>query len=78
MRGTPAIPVRGLNETIEANITAGRLTNPDIRCVGVAINTSRYADDEAAALLREAEQETGLPAVDPVRTGVVPIVDALA
>ena len=78
MRGTPAIPVRGLTETIEANLVAGRLTNPDIRCIGVAINTSRLSETEAAEILREAEAETGMPAVDPVRTGVAPLVDALS
>ena len=78
MRGTPAIPVRSLTETIEANLVAGRLTNPDIRCIGVAINTSRLSEAEAAETLREAEAETGMPAVDPVRTGVAPLVDALS
>ena len=78
MRGTPAIPTPGLNATIEANITGGRLTNPDIRCIGVAINTSQFDEDEAAKVLAEAEAETGLPAVDPVRTGVARLVDALS
>ncbi|MCG8543042.1 MAG: DUF1611 domain-containing protein, partial [Alphaproteobacteria bacterium] len=78
MRGTPGFPVPGLNETIEANITWGHLTSPDIRCIGVAINTSHFDEDEAAKVLAEAEAETGLPAVDPVRTGVARLVDALS
>lgn len=77
MRGTPAIPVRSLTETIDVNIAAGRLTNPDIQCIGVAINTSRLSESETADVLGAAEAETGLPAVDPLKNGVARLVDAL-
>jgi len=77
MRGTPTIPLRSLTETIEANLAAGALTNPDIRCVGVAINTSGMDADDAASALAAAEAEAGLPAADPVATGVARIVDQL-
>lgn len=78
MRGTPTIPVRSLTETIDANLAAGAVTNPDIECVGVAINTSGMTPDAAAGALAAAEDETGLPAADPVATGVARIVDRLA
>lgn len=78
MRGTPSIPVHSLTETIDVNLAAGRLTNPDIRCVGVAINTSRLSEAETADVLGAAEAETGLPAVDPLKNGVARLVDALA
>ena len=78
MRGTPTIPVPGLAETIAANLAAGALTNPDIRCVGVAINTSGLSSGAAARALADAEAETGVPAVDPMTTGVARIVDRLA
>ena len=59
--------------TIEAVITQtvalGRLTNPDIRCAGVSLNTSGLTDDEAAAAIRETELALGLPAADPIRGG---------
>jgi D-glutamate N-acetyltransferase len=77
MRGTPAIPVHSLTETIDVNIAAGRLTNPDIRCIGVAINTSRLSESETADVLGAAEAETGLSAVDPLKNGVARLVDAL-
>ena len=77
MRGTPAIPVHSLTETIDVNIAAGRLTNPDIQCIGVAINTSRLSESETADVLGAAEAETGLPAVDPLKNGVARLVDAL-
>lgn len=78
MRGTPAIPVHSLTETIDVNIAAGRLTNPDIRCIGVAINTSRLSESETVDVLGAAEAETGLPAVDPLKNGVARLVDALS
>lgn len=77
MRGTPSIQTPSLTATIEANLSAGRLTNPDIRCIGVSINTSGLSEEDAARILREAAEETGLPAVDPVKTGVGPLADPL-
>jgi uncharacterized NAD-dependent epimerase/dehydratase family protein len=75
MRGTPAIPIYSLNDTIAACERAARLTNPKVRTVGVAINTAKLSDDETEAELESAEEETGLPAVDPVKDGVARIVD---
>ncbi|MED6308515.1 MAG: DUF1611 domain-containing protein, partial [Pseudomonadota bacterium] len=77
MRGTPAIPVRSLSEVIEATTAAARVTNPDVRFIGCAINTSKLSEEEAEAELERARQETGLPAVDPVKHGVGTLVDAL-
>ncbi|SHG06908.1 Uncharacterized conserved protein, NAD-dependent epimerase/dehydratase family [Kaistia soli DSM 19436] len=73
MRGV-AHPLPSIEEVIALTITCGRLTNPAIRCVGVAINTAALSDSEAASLLRETGARLGLPAVDPIRTGVEPIV----
>lgn len=67
---TPTIP-----ELIEQTVATGRLTNPAIRCVGVSINTSTLSDDEREAYLGKIAAETGLPCVDPVATGVGPLVD---
>jgi uncharacterized NAD-dependent epimerase/dehydratase family protein len=49
-----------------------------VKFVGVAINTAKLDEDAAERLLRETEQRLGLPTVDPLRTGVGPIVDNLA
>ena len=63
---------------IDLTVTCGRLTNPAIRCVGIAVNTERL--DEAAALeyLALTTAQYDLPAVDPIRTGVAPIVERIA
>ncbi|HWJ76309.1 MAG TPA: N-acetyltransferase DgcN [Kaistia sp.] len=73
MRGV-AHPLPSIEEVIELTVTCGRLTNPAIRCVGIAINTAALSDDEATTLLRDTGARLDLPAVDPIRTGVEPIV----
>jgi uncharacterized NAD-dependent epimerase/dehydratase family protein len=76
MRGV-AHPLPTIRQVIDLTIACGSLTNPAIRCVGIAVNTA--ALDEAAARdhLAETGAAHGLPAVDPVRFGVGPIVDRI-
>ncbi len=75
MRGLPGRLPPDLKECLDANIDAARLTNPDVRAVGVAFNTRKLTRSEAGDLMRRTENELGLPCVDPVATGVGPIVD---
>lgn len=75
MRGLPEYPVPSLSECIPYYLQAARLTNPDATFVGVCINTSSLDDAAAEAFLKQASDETGLPAVDPIRHGVGAIVD---
>ncbi len=77
MRGTPTVPMPDLQAVIDANIRMGRLTNPDIRCIGVSVNTSALSDGEADKLLQELEANMGLPCVDAFRQGAGRLVDAL-
>ena len=77
MRGLSAYPIPGLKACIEANLEAGRLTNPAVRFIGVAVNTSDMAEDEAAPLLGHIERELDLPAVDPFKDSVAPILERL-
>lgn len=78
MRGTPDIPMPDLQACIDANIAAGRLTNPGIRCIGVSVNTSSLSDDEATRVLGEMEAKLGLPCIDAFRHGAARLVDALS
>lgn len=63
---------------MQANLAVARLTNPDVRFAGLCINTRELGEEEAERLLGETGDRFGLPCVDPVRTGVAPIVDELA
>jgi len=76
MRGVPH-PLPSIQEVIELTIACGRLTNPVIRCVGIALNTQALEDDAARALLDETGRAYDLPATDPIRFGIEPIVDRL-
>ena len=77
MRGLPHYPLPELEACIEANVVAARLTNPQATCVGVAVNTSALEPEAAARFTKETADRLGMPAVDPVRDGVAPLVDAL-
>ena len=71
----PDFPLPTISELIDLTVANGKLTNPDIRCVGVSINTSALGEDERNAYLEKTSAETGLPCVDPVALGVAPLVD---
>lgn len=77
MRGVPGHPVPGLKETLERNLEAARLTNPNVIPVGIAFNTSGFDREEAERLCAQAAAELGLPCQDPVAMGVDQIVDNL-
>ena len=73
----PECPLPSIPKLIEQTIVCGSVTNTNIRCAGVSINTSAMDPDEREAHLLELSELTGLPCVDPVATGVAPIVDYL-
>jgi uncharacterized NAD-dependent epimerase/dehydratase family protein len=77
MRGLPDSPIPGLEACLEANLAAARLTNPAVRAVGVALNTSGMPAAEARATCRQIGDLLGLPCQDPVTMGVESIVDQL-
>lgn len=77
MRGVPA-PLPSIAEVIDLTLRCGRLTNPAIRPIGIAVNTQALGADEARATLERLAREHDLPATDPVRFGVAPIVNAIA
>ncbi|MEX0922614.1 MAG: N-acetyltransferase DgcN [Rhodovibrionaceae bacterium] len=78
MRGLPGYKLPPLDLCMQRNIECGQLTNPEVRFVGIAVNTSGLAAGEAEDYLKKLSDQHGLPAVDPVKQGVDPIVDALA
>jgi uncharacterized NAD-dependent epimerase/dehydratase family protein len=45
--------------------------------IAVALNTFDLSEQAALDAIRRAEDETGLPATDPVRFDAAPIVDAI-
>ena len=72
-----AAPIARIEDVIAQTIALGRLLNADIRCVGIAVNTSVLRPSEAATAVAKARRTYGLPASDPLREGVADIVDAV-
>ncbi|MEO1065826.1 MAG: N-acetyltransferase DgcN [Pseudomonadota bacterium] len=77
MRGLPHYPLPTIEDTMETVMRFATRTNPNAHFVGICINTKALSDDDAKACLTETEAKHGLPTVDPVRTGVGRIIDAL-
>ena len=72
-----AAPIAAVDAVVEQTLSLGRLTNPRIRCVGIALNTSALPAEEARRAVAEAARRFALPACDPMRDGVAPLVDAM-
>ena len=59
------------------NLLVARLTSPDVRAVGICLNTSAMDPAEARALSARIEDRHGLPCTDPIAFGVDAILDEL-
>ena len=77
LNGFPHMPLPSLAQAMPAYLAAARLTNPHVRFVGISLNTSALNQTDATATLKCTADEHGLPCVDPIRTGVAEIVEAL-
>jgi uncharacterized NAD-dependent epimerase/dehydratase family protein len=77
MRGLPGRAMPSLAECLERNLEAARLTSPDVRAVGICLNTSALDRDAARRLCDETEDQLQLPCTDPIAFGVQPIIDRL-
>ncbi|NII53440.1 DUF1611 domain-containing protein [Luteibacter sp. SG786] len=69
MLGYPDFALPEVVEVIELTTRLGQRTNPRIRCVGVAFDTSRLDADDAIARMRAESARLGLPVADPLRGG---------
>ena len=76
MRGYPHMTVPTLEGCFGANQAIARRTNPDAKVVGISVNTKNLEGDKKG-YLQELEETLGLPCIDPLITGVGPIVDQL-
>lgn len=77
MRGLPHYRLPSLEEVRDAALTMARVVNPDVKVIGISVNTAGMNVDDAKAYLAEVENSMGLPAVDPFRDGAGRLVDAL-
>ena len=78
MRGLPDYKMPSLEELRDLSLTLARVVNPDVKVVGISVNTAALDDDAAAECVERIEARMGLPTVDPFRQGAGRLVDALA
>ena len=69
-------PIPPLRELVELHERLALPARP-ARVVAVALNTRSLGEAEAGAAIEAAEEETGLPADDPVRFGAAKLVDSV-
>lgn len=77
MRGIPGRRLPELSDCLAANLQAARLTSPQVYAAGVCLNTVTMEEGPARALCRRVEDTLGLPATDPYRFGVDPILSLI-
>jgi len=71
-------PLPTIREVIDMTVRLGALTNPCIRPIGISVNTQALDGKAATDYLKRLQDEHFLPATDPIRFGVGPIVDRIA
>jgi uncharacterized NAD-dependent epimerase/dehydratase family protein len=77
MRGLPHYQLPTLEALRDLSLEAARIVNPDVRIIGISVNTFAMGEDEANAYLADVEARMGLPAVDPYRHGARRLAEAL-
>jgi uncharacterized NAD-dependent epimerase/dehydratase family protein len=77
MRGIPSSGFPSIENTIELNLQAARLTNPNVKVVGIAVNTSSVSVEKGQEICAEYSQQFNLPCIDPLRDGAQSIAKTL-
>lgn len=76
IRNYPQVPIPPWPEMIARVETVASWLKP-CKVLGISLNTSAFDEAEAQRVLEDAQAQTGLPATDPVRFGVEPLLQAL-
>lgn len=71
----PGFPIQPLDLTMDTYLRLARIVNPDVRFVGISLNTSSLSATEAAAIAASLEAQHSLPVMDPMRFGADKVVD---
>ena len=71
------LPLPSVAECIDLHLRCARVTNPNVRCVGVCVNTSGLDTETKKSYLAELSAELNLPCIDPIKDGCHAIVDKI-
>ena len=78
IKGWPDFELPSIEAVIARTVGIGKQVNPDIRCVGISVNTSTLPEEEREAHLNNLSAELGLPCVDPIAGDSKPIINNLS
>lgn len=78
MRGLPQSQFPSVEATIALNLQAAKLTNPNVKVVGITVNTSSVSVEEGQRICAQLSEQFSLPCADPLRDGTDSIVATLA
>ncbi|MFT5756405.1 MAG: putative NAD-dependent epimerase/dehydratase family protein [Alteromonadaceae bacterium] len=78
MRGLPHSQFPSIAKTIELNLQAAQLTNPNVKVVGISVNTSSVSLAEGRTICAQLSEQFSLPCIDPLRDGTDAIVAVLS
>jgi len=78
MRGLPDYDLPSLEALRDMALPIAKIANPNVKIVGISVNTQHLGDDTFEDYLAKVEARMGLPAVDPFRQGAARLVDALS
>lgn len=77
IRDCPHVRIPPLGVVAHRYVEAAQLTNPNVRLVGVSLNTSALDEEARERVLSETARELGVPAFDPLKTSPAAVVDRL-
>lgn len=75
--GMPGFAIPSFTDCMDAYLRVARLTNPQVRFAGLAVNTGGMESALAEQLTNELQQQLDLPCFDPLRSGVASVVEEL-
>ena len=75
MRGVKT-PLPTINDVIDQTIKLGSLTNKNIKCIGISLNTSAMTEG-IKSLKYKIENEFKLPCLDPLIDDLTPFVNQI-
>ena len=69
MRGLPDSQFPSIAKTIELNLQAARLTNPNVKVIGISVNTSSVSIEDGRIICAQLSEQFSIPCIDPLRDG---------
>lgn len=77
IKSLPAFSTPSLEMATQAYLQAGALTNANIKLVGISLITDKMDEATRLRTLVDAEQRLGVPAFDPLKTTLQPLIDRM-